>query len=277
MSLIHPLIDVKEFVEIMPPKSQFLTPITGEQGSSTTAFCSVALSGDLPRSHQHKSCDEISILLRGEGVYGLGDQRIAAQAGDCRIVPKGTGHFFANESDEPSLMVGFFAGAKDVAATGIEYGDAVTADDLATPRGEPNGGILINLDDVQPENMDQGDGWLITDFRLPISARNGCSSTLFRARFLPGAVHKKHRHDNCDEIYYIISGHGLAGAGSDRVEVRGGHFHFIPKGVEHWLHNLSETEPIEVVGLYCGAGSVAATGYVYMGDVTSEDLAARTG
>ena len=185
--------------------------------------------------------------------------------------------YFANESDEPSLMVGFFAGAKDVAATGIEYGDAVTADDLATPRGEPNGGILINLDDVQPENMDQGDGWLITDFRLPISARNGCSSTLFRARFLPGAVHKKHRHDNCDEIYYIISGHGLAGAGSDRVEVRGGHFHFIPKGVEHWLHNLSETEPIEVVGLYCGAGSVAATGYVYMGDVTSEDLAARTG
>ena len=45
---------------------------------------------------------------------------------------------------------------------------------------------------------------------------------------MPDAIHKKHCHANSDEIYYIISGHGLAGAGSDRVEVHGGHFHFIP-------------------------------------------------
>ena len=277
MSLIHPLIDVKEFVENNSCKSRFITPISGDQGSSTTAFCSVSMPHDLPHRHLHTSCDEISILIRGEGVYGLGDQRISARVGDCRVVPKGAEHFFINESGEPSLMIGFFVGAEDVAATGIAYGDLVTKDDLATLRGEQDGGILINLGDVQPENMDQGDGWLITDFRLPISTRNGCSSTLFRARFMPGAVHKKHRHENCDEIYYIISGRGLAGAGSDRVEVRGGYFHFIPKGVEHWLHNLSDTEPIEVVGLYCGAGSVADTGYVYMGDVTPDDLKARTG
>ncbi len=84
--------------------------------------------------------------------------------------------------------------------------------------------------------------------------------------------------ENCDEIYYIISGHGLAGAGPDRVEVHGGQFHYIPRGVEHWLHNLSETEPIEVVGAYVEAGSVADTaGYVYMGDVTAADLEQRTG
>ena len=53
-------------------------------------------------------------------------------------------------------------------------------------------------------------------------------------------------------------------------------FHFIPKGVEHWLYNLSDTVPIEVVGVYCDAGSVAGTGYVYMGDVTAKDLDERT-
>ena len=94
--------------------------------------------------------------------------------------------------------------------------------------------------------------------------------------FVPGAVHKKHRHENCDEIYHVISGHGLAGAGSDRAEVRGGHFHFIPKGVEHWLHNLSDAGPIEVVGIYIGAGSVEETGYVYTGEVTEEDIRCRT-
>ena len=132
---------------------------------------------------------------------------------------------------------------------------------------------LVHIDDVDPERMKTDQGWSITDFRLPISKKQGCSSTMFRARFMPGAIHHKHRHENCDEIYYVISGHGLAGAGPDRVEVRGGHHHFVPKGVEHWLYNLSDTEPIEVVGLYDRAGSVEETGYVYMGEITEEDLA----
>jgi mannose-6-phosphate isomerase-like protein (cupin superfamily) len=89
-------------------------------------------------------------------------------------------------------------------------------------------------------------------------------------------VHKKHRHENCDEIYYVIRGHGLAGAGLDRAEVRGGHVHYIPRGVEHFLHNLSPAEPLEVIGIYAGAGSVEETGYVFTGDVTAADLKART-
>ncbi|MCC7346277.1 MAG: hypothetical protein IT538_02660, partial [Variibacter sp.] len=52
-------------------------------------------------------------------------------------------------------------------------------------------------------------------------------------------------------------------------------FHYVPKGVEHWLSNLSASEPIEVVGIYIGSGTVQETGYVYMGDVTAADLAVR--
>lgn len=89
-----------------------------------------------------------------------------------------------------------------------------------------------------------------------------------------GAVHKKHAHRHCEEIYFVISGRGLAGAGDDRVEVRAGDFHYIPAGVEHWLHNLSGADPIEVVGIYVNAASVEATGYTYLGDVTEADLAA---
>ena len=69
---------------------------------------------------------------------------------------------------------------------------------------------------------------------------------------------------------------GLAGAGPDRAEVRGGHVHYIPKGVEHFMHNLSQTEPLEVIGIYVGAGSVEETGYVYTGEVTEADIKART-
>ena len=60
------------------------------------------------------------------------------------------------------------------------------------------------------------------------------------------------------------------------MEVRGGHFHYIPQGVEHWLYNLSEVDPIEVIGVYIGAGSVEETGYVYLGEVRENDLKRRT-
>jgi mannose-6-phosphate isomerase-like protein (cupin superfamily) len=240
-------------------------------------FHSIFRPGSTHKKHLHSRCDEIAVYLKGHGVVGQREGRAEVRAGHCRLMPRGAEHFFYNETeDEDALVVGFYIGAKDVADTGYQYCGEVTEQDLKMPRNGFPDGILVHLDDVKPEKMDQGQGWSITDFRLPLGRHNGSSTTLFRARFFPGAVHKKHRHDNCEEIYFVISGHGLAGAGPDRVEVRGGHFHYIPKGVEHWLHNLSPTEPIEVVGIYIGAGNVAETGYVYMGDVTAEDLHART-
>ena len=133
---------------------------------------------------------------------------------------------------------------------------------------------FVHVDDVEPVRMDPRQGWEISDFRIIMDGRIGCSSTIFRGLFLPGAVHKKHRHDNCDEMYCVLRGHGLAGAGPDRVELFPGHYHYIPKGVEHWLVNLSRTEPIEVYGIYDRAPSVEATGYAYTGDVTEKDIRA---
>ena len=257
--------------------SEFRTPISGRDGSSTTAYHSVFRPGSTHAKHLHENCAEIAVYLKGRGVAGMGDERSDVRAGHCRYIPAGAEHFFYNTTeDEEALVVGFYLGAEDVDATGYRFGGDVTDADLAMPRTGQPGQVFTHLDDVQPENMDEGDGWMISDFRLPIGRHTGCDTTLFRARFMPGAVHKKHAHKDCEEIYYVISGHGLAGAGDDRVEVVGGHFHYIPAGVEHWLHNLSDTEPIEVVGIYIGAGTVAETGYTYLGDVTPADLQERT-
>ena len=59
---------------------------------------------------------------------------------------------------------------------------------------------LVHVDDVRPENMKQGEGWAISEFRLPISGRNGSSTTIFHSIFRPGSTHAKHLHRNCDEI-----------------------------------------------------------------------------
>ncbi len=279
----YPLVHIDEIKpESMEEKegwsiSEFRLPITGASGSSTAAFHSIFRPGSTHKKHLHSRCDEIAFYLSGQGIVGQGDDRARVRAGHCRLMPRGLEHFFYNQSvDEEAVVIGFYLGARNVVDSGYEYCGEVTEQDLGLPQGDFKEGILVHLDDVPKEKMNEEEGWSITDFRLPLGKHNGSPSTLFRASFHPGAVHKKHRHDNCEEIYYIISGRGLAGAGPDRVEVRGGHFHYVPTGVEHWLYNLSATEPIEVVGIYIGAGSVEDTGYVYMGDVTRQDIETRT-
>jgi len=283
MSLIYPLVHIDDVKPEQMAKndgwsiSEFLLPITGECGSSTTVFHATFRPGSTHKKHLHSRCDEIAVYLSGHGVVGQGDERSEVSAGHCRLIPQGEPHFFHNETSAAvSQCIGFYIGAKDVADSGYEYCGDVTQADLDMPRDGFSKGALVNVKDVTPEQMNEEDGWSITDFRLPLSKRNGSTTTLFHATFMPGAVHKKHRHDACEEIYYIASGHGLAGVGPDRTEVRAGHFHYIPKGVEHWLHNLSETDPIIAYGIYIGAGSVEDTDYVYMGDVTEADLVART-
>ncbi|NJN40676.1 MAG: hypothetical protein HC807_07430 [Gammaproteobacteria bacterium] len=62
-------------------------------------------------------------------------------------------------------------------------------------------------------SMDSKQGWSISHFRVIMDGRIGCSSTIFRGIFMRGTIHKKHRYDNCNEMYYVVRGHGLAGAG----------------------------------------------------------------
>ncbi len=279
MELRYPLIDVGS-VEQAPgfdgagPKSDLRLLTNIPEIRSALAYHLTIPPGGSRGRQTNRNADEALICLQGGGIAGVGSEIADMSAGHCQLIPKGHEHFFVNNGESDAVIVGYYLGVSDADGIGLERGTPVKSDELQSATAGITEGIFVHLDDVTPENMDRGDGWHITDFRLPLSARNGSASTLFRARFFPGAVHAKHRHENCEEIYYVISGQGLAGAGPDRIEVHGGQFHFIPRGVEHWLHNLSDTDPIEVIGIYAGAGGVKDTGYVFMGNVTEEDIKA---
>ncbi|HXF65371.1 MAG TPA: cupin domain-containing protein [Burkholderiales bacterium] len=259
--------------------SEFRLPLSGRNGSSTTVFHSIFRPGSTHARHLHRNCDEIAVYLKGHGVVGQGAERAEVRAGHCRLMPRGSEHFFFNETrDEEALVVGFYVGARSVEDTGYEFRGTVTEADLAAPRSRKFGeGVLVHVDEVEPERMSAAEGWSVSDFRIPIGRHNGSASALYWARFLPGAMHHWHRHENCDEIYYVVRGRGLAGAGADRVEVRAGHVHLIPKGVEHFLANLDAAEPLEVIGLYAGAGSVEESGYVFTGKASAARLGSPAG
>jgi quercetin dioxygenase-like cupin family protein len=133
---------------------------------------------------------------------------------------------------------------------------------------------VTHLEDVSPEAVKEGEGWKKMDIRFVITGEKQGSKdcTMFRALFIPGARHMKHSHSNSDELFYMIRGHGASGAGEKEYEMKAGSSHFIPRGVTHWLRNLSKTEPIEVVGVYLQAGNLKESGYVFEGEVTEKDM-----
>ena len=90
---------------------------------------------------------------------------------------------------------------------------------------------LVHVDDVQPENMKKGEGWAISEFRLPISGQHGSSTTVFHSIFRPGSTHAKHLHSRCDEIAVYLKGHGVVGQSAERTEVRPGHCRRMPSGI----------------------------------------------
>ena len=103
------------------------------------------------------------------------------------------------------------------------------------------GSMFVDIEDVTPETLERAQGWAISDFRIPISGRQGCSSLMYEAVFEPGDVHHKHRLA-CEEMYYIKRGRALAGVGDERVELGDGDYQliFIPW---HW-HDEYRTDPL---------------------------------
>ena len=278
MSLKYPLVHVDDVQPENMKKgegwaiSEFRLPISGRHGSSTTVFHSIFRPGSTHAKHLHSRCDEIAVYLKGHGVVGQSAERTEVRPGHCRRMPKGSEHFFFNETkDEEGLVIGFYVGAKDVVDTGYQFRGNVTDADIRMPRANALAeGTLVHIDEVEPAGHDG------VEARIPIGRHNGSDNMLIWAKFPPGSSRRKHRCENCEMVYYVIGGRGVAGAGPDRAEVHGGHVHFIPRGVEHFLCNLSANESLEALLVYTGAGSLAEAGYVDAGEVTEADLSART-
>ena len=131
---------------------------------------------------------------------------------------------------------------------------------------------LVHIDDVRPENMQKGDGWAISEFRLPVTGAHGSATTIFHSIFHPGSTHAKHMHAKCDEIAVYLKGHGIVGQSDQRTQVKPGHCRLMPAGTPHFFHNETTDQDGMCIGFYMGAKSVPDTGYQFCGQVSNADL-----
>lgn len=70
------------------------------------------LDGD-PRSCSVESLDELYVIVTGELVVTVGDERSELRAGDALYVPAGVAHGVRNESAEPAELVLLFGPATE--------------------------------------------------------------------------------------------------------------------------------------------------------------------
>ncbi len=120
------------------------------------------------------------------------------------------------------------------------------------------------IENVNPDGtLKEEDGWKFA-MRWLVDEKSMDSKlgALGYAVFPPGTGrHELHVHDDAEEIAIYLKGHGMRTVGDEQYEVGPGTVAFVPVGVPHGMRNLSETEPIELFCIYCGAGTVEKTGY----------------
>lgn len=63
------------------------------------------------------------------------------------------------------------------------------------------------------------------------------------------SLHKKHSHQDCEEIMFVLSGRGVGGVGEFETIQQAGDTIFVPRGMTHWFYNPFD-EPLEMMWLY---------------------------
>lgn len=238
--------------------SEFRLPITGETGSATTVFHSIFRPGSTHAKHLHTVSDEIAVYLSGNGVVGQGDSRAVVSTGHCRLMPKGSEHFFFNETkDEDARVIGFYMNAPDVAGTGYEFCGTVTEEDINAPREGLNDGILVELDAVAPLTGSLPEAWSGVSVKNPIGSHNGSPNALLHVTIAPGAAIREHSHSKAEAIYFVEKGAGEAEGGAGAQPIEAESFVFVPKGDSHAIRNTGQ-EPLELFVVLTGAGGLDA-------------------
>ncbi len=246
--------------------SEFRLPISGAHGSATTVFHSIFRPGSTHAKHLHYKSDEIAVYLQGKGVVGQGHSRAEVGPGHCRLMPRGSEHFFFNETtDQDAIVIGFYVGAANVADSGYEYRGHVQPADLDMPRGGLHEGILVRLQDLDPIDTRELDAYSAAEVRLPIGSHNGSANALIQVVIGPGGTLLDHRFKECEQLHFIVRGTGVVRSGAQRTTVRAGYFILVPKGVELGLLNSDPGAPLELIGVLTGAGNLAKAGYVGCG------------
>ena len=126
----------------------------------------------------------------------------------------------------------------------------------------------VHVNEVGPERGSQPEdgrpGWVDMDVRWIVTRQTvGSDNSVFGITYFPpGARHEIHRHENAEEVEYLIQGEGVARVGEDDVAMGPGDAVFVSRNEYHGFRNTSDTETAVMVWYYAGAASLDEAGYI---------------
>ena len=236
--------------------SEFRLPITGKSGSATTVFHSIFRPGSTHAKHLHYNSDEIAVYLSGKGVVGQGTSRASVSGGYCRLMPKGSVHFFHNETKiSDALVLGFYLNATSVADTGYKFCGKVNPDDLLQPREGLKEGILVHLEDAPIVKNGLPASWRQFAVHSPIGNHNGSLNSLIHLIIPPSTSTDDFQFNNAEAIYYVDSGKGCFSDIVRSYDLIHESIAFVPKGITHKIRNYG-IKNLNLFLLLTGAGSL---------------------
>jgi quercetin dioxygenase-like cupin family protein len=117
--------------------------------------------------------------------------------------------------------------------------------------------VVPHVPDLRSE-----DGWVDMQVQFLIDqATAGSEDFLLGWTVLPPAArHERHRHDNADEFFIVLSGAGEIYTDDGRESSAQGDVVFTPRGHWHGFDNTGNEDVVLVWG-WSGAGSLDAAGY----------------
>ena len=194
-------------------------PIFGAGDSVTSIVKGVARYGEItidPRGActavTYPAEEQIYIILEGEGVLSYGNAEFPIRKNDFMYLPPGVEHGVANPSRVRCRL--------------IVMGFKIPA---GTPFSVPPKLLLANIDEVRKQTVGGHPPSVLYQLLLgdTKSTRDKIAAghvviSLFIMEFAPGGTNSPHHHENEEEIYLVLEGHGemVAGGGADGIEGR---------------------------------------------------------
>jgi mannose-6-phosphate isomerase-like protein (cupin superfamily) len=194
-------------------------PVFGEGDSVTGIVRGVARVGEVVvdpngacATVEYKAEEQIYVILDGSGVLSYGSEKVPIHKNDYVYLPPGITHAASNSSGLPLRLI----------VMGFKIPSSTTV--TVPPKLQ-----RANIDDVKEQTVGGHPPSVLYQLLLgdrkstrdKIAAGHVVTS-LFIMDFAPGGTNGPHHHDNEEEIYLVLDGHGdmVAGGGMDGIEGR---------------------------------------------------------
>jgi mannose-6-phosphate isomerase-like protein (cupin superfamily) len=214
----------------------------GQGDSDTSVVVGVARYGEavidpdgVCSSVQYPDEDQVYVVLEGTGSLKYGDTIVSLKKEDYLYIPSTIAHALSNKSDMPLTV--------------IIMGFRTKGFEKSQPPPQP---LKANIEDVPTTTVSGHPD--STRYRLLMgdvdSKRDRIASgrvltSLFLMEIAPGGTNFPHHHEREEEIYLVLSGHGMMIAGSGMDGIAGRH---PAKAGDAYFFRLNCT-----VGYYSGA------------------------